>query len=100
MKKLNPVPIVETTQVEIMRIIYNENLDSLATKPLPYRTYDEQQKWWQESNHDLRAFLYEVVNEPSTYVGFMVLRNRGGFETPTIALRRENWERDTGRKLS
>lgn len=99
MKRLQSVPIVDACHVEVMRLIYNDNLDSLATKPLPYRTYEEQQQWWEANKHSLRAFLYETTAKPGLFIGFLVLRNRGGFETPTIALRKEDWGQGYGKEM-
>ena len=99
MNKLNSVRILDSWQVEVMRQIYNENLDSLATKPLPYRTCAAQQQWWDENKHSLRAFLYEPTDRPSTFVGFLLLRDRGGFCTPIIALRKEEWGKGYGKEL-
>jgi len=82
-----------------MREIYNENLDYLATKPLPYREYEDQQKWWDTNKHCLKAFLYEPINRPEVTVGFLVLRNRDGFQTPIIALRQEEWGSGYGMQL-
>ena len=82
-----------------MRHIYNENLDSLATKPLPYRNYDDQQQWWETNKHSLKGFLYETIDQPGEVVGFLVLRDRGGFYTPTIALRQEDWGKGYGKEI-
>jgi RimJ/RimL family protein N-acetyltransferase len=99
MNKLNSIAISDPSQVEVMRHIYNENLESLSTKTLPYRTYEAQQQWWDENKRNLRAFLYEPVERHGTMVGFLVLRDRGGFYTPTIALRKEEWGNGYGKEI-
>lgn len=99
MKKLNSLPVVDASLVEVMRLIYNENLNDLATKPLPYRSYEEQQEWWENNKHELRGYIYEPIDQPGVHVGFLVLRDRGGFFTPTIALRREDWGKGYGKEM-
>lgn len=99
MKKLVSHLITECWQVELMRNIYNDNLDMLSTKPLPYRTYEEQQKWWNNNKIHLRAFLYEPLLKPGKYVAFLVLRIRDGFATPTIAIQKEEWGSGYGQEI-
>lgn len=99
MKKLKAIPIIDSWQVEVMRHIYNDNLDSLATKPLPYRNYEEQQQWWTSNKHQIKGFLYEPIEIPDTFIGFLILRDRGGFQTPTIAIRKEYWGNGYGKEL-
>lgn len=99
MNKLKSYPITEPFQVELMRHIYNDNLDMLSTKPLPYRTYEEQQAWWNENKHELKAFLYEPIAKPGKFVAFLVLRVRQGFCTPIIALQKEEWGSGYGKEI-
>ena len=99
MKQLAFFPISEPWQVEIMRHIYNDNLDMLATKPLPRQSYEGQQAWWAANKHKLKAFLYEPVDRPGKFVAFLVLTDRGGFYTPIIALQKEEWNRGYGKEL-
>jgi len=99
MKLLNSLPIVTPQHVDIMRQIYNDNLESLATRPLPFRTYEEQQQWWEASKHYLNGFLYEPLTEPETVVGFLVLRDRGGFQTPMIAIKKNGWGKGYGKEM-
>lgn len=89
MKKLISHKIEEAWQVEIMRNIYNDNLDMLATTIIPYRTYEVQQTWWSQNNKIMKAFLYEKVDNPGSYIAFLVLTDRGGFCTPIIAIKKE-----------
>ena len=99
MTKLKAIPIVDSSQVEVMRHIYNENLDSLSTKQLPYRNYEDQQQWWETNKHVLTGFLYEAIDRPDVCVGFLVLRDRGEFCTPTIALRQQDWGKGYGKEI-
>lgn len=99
MNKLKCNPIHEAWQVELMRCIYNENLDMLSTHPLPYRTYEEQQLWWNENKGEIKAFLYEPYAKPGKYVAFLLLRVRKGFCTPTIAIQREEWGSGFGQEI-
>jgi hypothetical protein len=99
MNQLHSYPIETPTQVEAMRLIYNENLASLATRPLPYRNEEDQQQWWESNKHCLRAYLYEPLERPGVVVGFLVLRDRGGFVTPTIALCKDEWGKGFGKEL-
>lgn len=99
MKRLHSVPVNEPWQVELMRHIYNDNLDMLSTKPLPYRTYEAQQEWWNENTGSLKAFLYEPIDRPGKFVAFLVLRDRGGFYTPIIALQKEEWGQKYGQEI-
>lgn len=99
MNKLKSYTITECWQVELMRHIYNDNLDMLGTKPLPYRSYEEQQEWWGENKSYLRAFLYEPLSKPGKFVAFLVLRIRKGFCTPTIAIQKEEWGSGYGQEI-
>jgi RimJ/RimL family protein N-acetyltransferase len=99
MKKLNSYLVTEPWQVELMRVIYNDNLDMLSTKPLPYRSYEEQQLWWEENNKNMKAYLYEPVSKPGKFVAFLVLRIRDGFFTPTIAIQKEDWGGGFGQEI-
>lgn len=99
MIKLKAHKVSEPWQIELMRHIYNDNLDMLSTKPLPYRTYEEQQKWWNESKHFLSAYLYEPLIKPGKFVAFLVLRKRDGFYTPTIAIQKEEWSSGFGQEI-
>lgn len=99
MKKLISYEINSQWQVEIMRNIYNDNLDMLATRPIPYRNYEDQQKWWNENKHKLRGFLYEPVSKPCYFVAFLVLTDRGLFDTPIIAIKKEEWGSGYGQEI-
>lgn len=99
MKKLNSYLVTEPWQVELMRCIYNENLDMLSTKPLPNRSYEEQQMWWEENKRDMKVFLYEPISKPGKFVAFLVLRIRDKFCTPTIAIQKEEWGSGFGQEI-
>lgn len=99
MKKLNSYLVTEPWQVELMRCIYNDNLDMLSTKPLPYRSYEEQQLWWAENEKNMKAYLYEPVSKSGKFVAFLVLRVRDGFFTPTIAIQKEEWGSGFGQEI-
>jgi hypothetical protein len=99
MKKLKSIAITNAEQVEIMRNIYNDNLDMLSTRPLPYRNFEEQQQWWKENKHILKAFLYEPIEQPGNYIAFLVLTDRGLFDTPIIAIKKEEWGSGYGQEI-
>jgi RimJ/RimL family protein N-acetyltransferase len=90
---------MEPDQVEVMRHIYNDNLEMLATRPIPYRTSEEQQEWWKENKHKLRAYLYEPIEQPGKPIAFLVLTNRGKFDTPIIAIKKEEWGSGYGQEI-
>ncbi len=99
MNKLKCYPVTEKWQVELMRHIYNDNLEMLSTHPLPYREYQEQQDWWEENKKHLRVYLYEPIEKPGKFVAFLVLRIREGFCTPTIAIQKEEWGSGYGQEI-
>lgn len=99
MEKLISHRITELWQVEIMRTIYNDNLDMLATMPIPYRTYEDQQYWWEQNNKILKAFLYEKADNSDSYVAFLVLTDRGGFYTPIMAIKKEEWGKGFAKEI-
>lgn len=99
MFKLNCIKISNAHHVELMRCIYNENIDSLSTHPLPYRTYEEQQIWWKSASAYSEAYLYEPITKPGKFVAFLLLRYRKGFCTPTIAIQREEWGSHYGQEI-
>jgi len=99
MKQLRSILVKEPWQVEIMRHIYNDNLDMLSTKTLPYRTYEAQQEWWKENKSHLKAYLYEPIDRPGKFIAFLLLRDRGGFFTPTFAIQKEEWGRKYGQEI-
>lgn len=99
MKKLKCHKISEPWQVELMRCIYNDNIDSLSTHPLPFRNYFEQQEWWNNNKDQIEAYLYEPYDKPGKFVAFLSLRKRGGFCTPTIAIQRDEWGGGYGQEI-
>lgn len=99
MNKLKCHRIVYPWQVELMRSIYNENLEMLSTHPLPYRNYFEQQNWWNENKSSIDAYLYEPHDKPGKFVAFLSLRKRENFCTPTIAIQREEWGSGYGQEI-
>lgn len=96
---LNSIRITTPEQVEVMRTIYNDNLDTLATRPIPNRSYEDQQKWWSENSSYIEAYLYEDVNYPNVYIAFLLLSNRGHFKTPMMAIRKEFWGKGYGESI-
>ncbi len=98
-KVLRCVRVTTLMHVDSMRQIYNDNLDMLATVSLPYRNPDEQVVWWKESKHHMRAYLFENVDKPSTYIGFITLTDRGEFMTPILAVSKEYWGRGYGSQM-
>ena len=99
MKQLQSYLVQYPWQVELMRHIYNDNLDMLSTKPLPYRTYEAQQEWWNDNKKFLKAYLYEPIDRPEKFIAFLVLRDRGCFYTPTIAIQKEEWGKKYGQEI-
>lgn len=99
MNKLNCIPVREAWQVELMRCIYNENLEMLSTHSLPHRTYEAQQSWWHENSNHVHAYLYEPYAKPGKFVAFLLLRIRDGFCTPTIAIQKEEWGSGYGQEI-
>jgi GNAT superfamily N-acetyltransferase len=81
------VPVETLSQVEHMRLIYNENLAELSTRPLPERTYEEQVAWWNGLDRQkVKAWLH--YDEPYRLIGFSMLTHRDGFATPMFAIRK------------
>ena len=98
-KKLRSIEISEPWQVEIMRHIYNDNLDMLSTRPLQANDYYTQQKWWNENKDKLCGYLYEPLDRPGKFVAFLVLTDRGNFDTPIIAIQKEEWGAGYGQEI-
>lgn len=96
---LKSIPIITPEQVEAMRIIYNDNLDMLSTSPIPFRTYQEQQDWWNENKTHLKAFLYVLNDDITDTIAFSVLTNRGRFYTPIIAISKNHWGKGYGKEI-
>lgn len=84
--QLKRVRVRTLKHLDSMRIIYNENLEKLATIDLPYRNLKDQVDWWKTNKHQMRAYLFETIDEPGTTIGFVTLTDRGSFTTHTIAL--------------
>jgi len=99
MKRLKYTAVLTAEHVEAMRLIYNDNLDMLSTKPIPRREYQEQQDWWNANSHLLKAFLYERMDNPGRFIAFLVLRNRDGFFTPIFAIDKSAWGNGFGREI-
>lgn len=92
------VPPKATRIIERVREIYNEALPLLATKPIPTRTYDEQQDWWQSVDHE-KVRLYVYMNEPGDIVGFALLTDRGNTVTPMVAIAAKHRDRGYGQEI-
>ncbi len=98
MNKLKSILITTEEQVEIMRIIYNENLD-MFTRQLTCNTYEQQQEWWKLNKDKLRAYLYEQIDNPGEFLAFLVFTDRNLFCTPTIAIKRAFWGQGFGKEI-
>lgn len=98
MSKLKSIRITTIYHVDEMRKIYNDNLDTLATMPLPYRSFDEQQKWWNDNSNILEGYLYKDSNS-CNYFAFSLLTNRGNFKTPIIAIKKDYWGNGYGKEI-
>jgi len=103
-------PIHNSTQVELMRQIYNENRQYMETKgPLPERTREAQLEWWDSLDHDkVKAWLhYDLFerlflsdhNDERKLIGFSMLQNRGSFSTPMFAIKKEYHGKGYGREF-
>lgn len=99
MRSLKSIQIETVDQVEIMRHIYNDNLDMLATTSIPFRSYEEQQDWWSENKNNLKAYLYEDTQKSGNIIAFSVLTNRGNFYTPIIAIKKNEWGKGYGKEI-
>jgi|GEM_PF-1199552 len=99
MNKLISIQVTSEDHVEKMRHLYNENLNMLATMPLPYRKYDEQQSWWNENKQNIKAFLYAPVENPNNVIAFSALTNRGAFVTPIFAIQKKDWGNGFGKEI-
>ena len=91
--------ITDLNQVEIMRQIYNNNLDALSTKEkLKYKTSAEQINWWNNLDHTkVMSWLYYDENDKP--IGFLLLTDRGRFNTPMFALFKEEWGKGYGARI-
>lgn len=90
MRKLNCIKVETPHHVELMRCIFNENLEMLSTHELLSAcTYEQQQTWWNIAKEYSDAYLYEPIDKPGKYVAFLLLRHRCGFCTPTVAIQKE-----------
>ncbi len=98
-RQLRTVRVDTNKKVEVMREIYNQNLEMLGTVALPYRTKDEQAAWWKESRHLMRAYLFEPLEKPGEFVGFITLTDRGEFVTPILAVNTKSWGKGYGSEM-
>jgi len=99
MTLLKPIRITSSEHVEILRQIYNENLDMLGTIMLPHRSYEEQQNWWNENKYKLEGYLYECVGISNDSIAFLVLTNKGNFKTPIIAIKKKYWGKGYAKEI-
>lgn len=90
-KSLRVIRVNNYQHVEVMRLIYNDNLDMLGTIPLPHRSPEEQRVWWRENKSGVRAYLFETFDSPNRYIGFITLTDRGSFITPILAVDKRFW---------
>lgn len=98
-KQLRTLKVDTLKKVEVMRQIYNENLDMLGTIVLPYRSSKEQALWWKKNKAHIRAYLFETLAEPYDDVGFITLTDRGEFVTPILAVGTKYWGKGYGREM-
>lgn len=81
-------PVETIRQVMLVRGIYNENLDALATIPLEPRSYEDQLKWWEDLDKGrVRLWLHY---DGAYLIGFSMLTYRKGFHTPLFAIAKEH----------
>lgn len=96
---LQRVRVRNFTLLDVMRQIYNDNLEKLSTICLPHRSKADQETWWKLCNKQIRAYLYELNGQPGKYIGFVTLTDRGEFTTHTIALTRDYWGMGYGTQI-
>jgi len=88
--------VTEEHEVEIMRLIFNENIKDLSTSTLTEQTKENQLLWFY-SLKDVKCYLY--FNEINNVVGFLTLRYRDGFTTPTFAIFKKYWGKGYGKEI-
>ena len=100
MERLISKQIDTEEQVEEMRLIYNDNLEDLATIKLNYNTYDEQQLWWKNNENAINAYLYYLKDDPDKGpIAFLALTDRGDFKTPIFAIKKKYWGKGFGKEI-
>lgn len=98
--RLKCIKVRTPHHVELMRCIYNENLEMLSThEQLTTCTYEQQQAWWNIAKEYSDAYLYEPIDKPGKFVAFLLLRHRDGFCTPTVAIQREEQGNHYGHEI-
>jgi len=85
--KLLALRVIEPWAVEIMRQLYHSTKPWLeVSEPLPSRTIEEQQAWWNDMPHPKIAHLYTPVEEPWNFVAFSIVQRKGNFNTPIFGI--------------
>jgi len=69
-----------------VRLIYNESLTTLATKPLTALSKKQQYDWWNNLDHSKERLWVYTLAEGSPVVAFMKLTDRGSHFTPIMAI--------------
>jgi len=96
------VPPRAESLIEKVRLIYNENLPLLATKPLTPVTKEQQRKWWAGVDHD-KVKLYVYMDPDDVWsdivVGFSLLTDRGSYVTPMMAVTEKYHDRGYGQEI-
>jgi len=78
--------VSDPKDLEAMRVIFNASLADMATKgEMKPVSPEDQMRWWMEPYPSKRAWMVEELGNDDP-VGFIVLTDRVGFETPMFAI--------------
>lgn len=89
------------TLLDRVRVLYNDAIPFLETKPLHPLKRDEQLEWWRGLNHnETRLWVYTLrEGTDPTIVGFLKLTDRGSYVTPLFVLDKKYWGRGLGEEI-
>lgn len=86
--------------IERMRVLFNANIDSLATKPLSLQTSRSQYDWWRSLDHTKVTFhIYSPKEWPWEIVAFSMVTDRGDYCSPMFAISNLWWGRGYGEQI-
>ena len=95
--RLLAVRVLEPWAVEVMRNLYQSCKPWLEVSgPLPNRTAEEQQAWWNEMPHPKVAYLYVDIDKPWEFIAFSIIQRKGSFSTPIFAIHPAQHRRGLG----
>jgi GNAT superfamily N-acetyltransferase len=89
------------TLLDRVRVLFNDAIPFLETKPLHPLKRDEQLEWWRGLNHnETRLWVYTLrEGTDPTIVGFLKLTDRGSYVTPLFVLDKKYWGRGLGEEI-